>query len=494
MFSQKAQQSSTPDFAFVRRKDAHSGSSAGADSPCPVGAGVDDTPTIMRKTMLSPPSPAEEPPTRVAAATAVVKGWPWSAALAVTLALTILACTVLLPRLPASRRELAVEDPSAALVQAMSAELQKLREDHRAELATLRTDHRAELAVLRDDLTKQIGELRSAVDHVFGGASGSSQAKPSRVSGSSATSVLAKMAFTRPSAAAAVAPPPAPPSPVHVWFIFDVSEHLGASVELYWLMANATERHYATIPAGQRVDETTLPGECWRARTPSSASFRGHDLLTYCATTATNQYVNIVPHEHVHVDLHFPRSQAMPRSANIYSVQTVGGQQAEMLLGPLAQGAHLYFDAKAGGRFVARNLLTRALLLEGSIGYEEDQYFDLSSSNVTFELELDVAAQEPVEVFWVSRGEHAPPTAPTPVGGPPAEAQATDVEQFHFHAEVSRPGEVLTVSSTAGEEWVVRRKHEPYDKVFGITLVDDPEVHRHVIVVPPRAPPPRSPP
>ena len=224
MFSQKAQQSSTPDFAFVRRKDAHSGSSAGADSPCPVGAGVDDTPTIMRKTMLSPPSPAEEPPTRVAAATAVIKGWRWSAALAATLALTILACTVLLPRLPAaspaSRREVAVEDPSAALVRAMSAELQKLREDHRAELAILRTDHRAELAVLRDDLTKQIGGLRSAVDHVVGGARSSqvkpSQAKSSQVSGSSATSVLAKVALARPSAAATVAPPPAPPSQVHV--------------------------------------------------------------------------------------------------------------------------------------------------------------------------------------------------------------------------------------------------------------------------------------
>ena len=286
--------------------------------------------------------------------------------------------------------------------------------------------------------------------------------------------------------------------------------------------------------------------------------------MTYCATTATNQYVNIVPHEHVHVDLHFPRSEAMPRSANVYAVRTIGGQQAEMLLGPLAQGAHLYFDAKAGGRFVAREPQARTLLLEGSIGYEEDQYFDLSSSKVTFELELDAAAKEAVEVYWVSRDEHAPagpvptggpPIDGPPIGGSPTEAQATDVaqpeklvEHFHFHAEVryhthahihayiyvcgcgcgcacacgcgcgcgcgcvhactrihvhmhtytctqvSRPGEVLTVSSTAGEEWVVRRKHEPYDKVFGITLVDDPEVHRHVIVVPPRAPPPRSPP
>ena len=82
MFSHKTNQSRTPDFAFVRRKDAHSGSSAGADSPIPA---IDDTPTVMRKTMLSPPSPQEEQPTRVATATAVVRGRPWSVALAATL-------------------------------------------------------------------------------------------------------------------------------------------------------------------------------------------------------------------------------------------------------------------------------------------------------------------------------------------------------------------------------------------------------------------------
>jgi hypothetical protein len=48
------------------------------------------------------------------------------------------------------------------------------------------------------------------------------------------------------------------PSPfVTVWFIYDASDKLGASVDLFWLAANKTERLYATIPAGQRVEELT---------------------------------------------------------------------------------------------------------------------------------------------------------------------------------------------------------------------------------------------
>jgi hypothetical protein len=44
---------------------------------------------------------------------------------------------------------------------------------------------------------------------------------------------------------------------VTVWFIYDASDKLGASVDLFWLAANKTERLYATIPAGQRVEELT---------------------------------------------------------------------------------------------------------------------------------------------------------------------------------------------------------------------------------------------
>ena len=48
------------------------------------------------------------------------------------------------------------------------------------------------------------------------------------------------------------------PSPfVTVWFIYDASDKLGASADLFWLAANKTERLYATIPAGQRVEELT---------------------------------------------------------------------------------------------------------------------------------------------------------------------------------------------------------------------------------------------
>ena len=48
------------------------------------------------------------------------------------------------------------------------------------------------------------------------------------------------------------------PSPfVTVWFIYDASDKLGASVDLFWLAANKTERLYARVPAGQRVEELT---------------------------------------------------------------------------------------------------------------------------------------------------------------------------------------------------------------------------------------------
>ena len=52
---------------------------------------------------------------------------------------------------------------------------------------------------------------------------------------------------------------------VHVIFRFDEDRRLGKEVQLFWLYDNNTEQLYTTIPAGLQVDETTFPGQCWRA-------------------------------------------------------------------------------------------------------------------------------------------------------------------------------------------------------------------------------------
>jgi hypothetical protein len=40
---------------------------------------------------------------------------------------------------------------------------------------------------------------------------------------------------------------------------------MGKEVQLFWLYENNTEQLYTTIPAGLQADETTFPGQCWRA-------------------------------------------------------------------------------------------------------------------------------------------------------------------------------------------------------------------------------------
>ena len=52
---------------------------------------------------------------------------------------------------------------------------------------------------------------------------------------------------------------------VHVVFRFDEDRRLGKEVQLFWLYENNTEQLYTTIPAGLQADETTFPGQCWRA-------------------------------------------------------------------------------------------------------------------------------------------------------------------------------------------------------------------------------------
>ena len=52
---------------------------------------------------------------------------------------------------------------------------------------------------------------------------------------------------------------------VHVVFRFDEDRRMGKEVQLFWLYENNTEQLYTTIPAGLQADETTFPGQCWRA-------------------------------------------------------------------------------------------------------------------------------------------------------------------------------------------------------------------------------------
>ena len=79
---------------------------------------------------------------------------------------------------------------------------------------------------------------------------------------------------------------------VHVIFRFDEDRRLGKEVQLFWLYDNNTEQLYTTIPAGLQVDETTFPGQCWRAvprrdqttgRHCPAAACCGHHLAAACA-------------------------------------------------------------------------------------------------------------------------------------------------------------------------------------------------------------------
>ena len=355
-----------------------------------------------------------------------------------------------------ARREL--EDTSAAIArltqqvgrlaeQAASTQKQVGRFAQQAE--SIHSAHQAEMKALRRDVTVQLNMLR--LD------SARAAAPPTVV------------------ARTEVAIEPPKPKDVQVTFIFDVSEHLGKAIDIFWLFSNATERLYSSLPAGQRVVETTLPGMCWRARSQQSSLFKGHGqhLLTYCATNEPTQFVNIVPQTNVSVQVHFPRSRKLVSKAEVYTVRSVGGVPVEQPAGEVAQGGDLQLATSAGTVLRARDPLTRQLLFEGVVGYEAEQLVDITGSSVSLELSLapSSAPGERVDVFW-TWGE----------GG---DGSGHAFAREHFHAQLTSPGQTLRIPSAAGEEWIVRRATDLTERLLAVTLTEAP-TQQHVVVVPPK--------
>lgn len=291
-----------------------------------------------------------------------------------------------------------------------------------------------------------------------------------------------------------------PPSHVLVWFVFDASAHLGASVDVFWIAANQTERRYANVPAGQRVQETTEPGQCWRVKTTAKLSslLHGQTLVTYCATAEPRQYVHVVPKEQVDLTFHYPMGASAMRSmgasamknalaatANVYHARVLGhGLPLEQLVGTLKQGETLHVPrVRAGGRYIAREGMgaaspSRKVLLDVAVGYEAEQHYDLVAANRTIELALapDTAPDAAVHVFYADDE---------------TDKQASTIGREHFFAELTAASPSVQMTSAAGERWLVRRRsetYEPGETLLELAVRDEDAVQRHLIVVPPIAP------
>ena len=182
---------------------------------------------------------------------------------------------------------------------------------------------------------------------------------------------------------------------VHVVFRFDEDRRLGKEVQLFWLYENNTEQLYTTIPAGLQADETTFPGQCWRAVRvalikPRAATAQlprvvgttqppnhlavacprrvltlrglpsppftwqrdprsGNHLLSYCATSEPLQTVHIAPSTNVKLDFHFPPTAKLAQRVRVLALGD--GSSTPSLVGELAQGGRVSTRAVAGAKF-----------------------------------------------------------------------------------------------------------------------------------------------
>jgi len=227
--------------------------------------------------------------------------------------------------------------------------------------------------------------------------------------------------------------PPSPPPFVRVFFAFGKDERLGTHADLYWLSANATEHLYTSIPAGMQAQETTLPGECWRARDHDS----GNLLCRYCASEDPVQHVQIRAVEHPVVDFYYPAGALTARHANVYELHpTPENPTQRQYIGMLAQKEHLTAQAGVGARFVAFERGTNRRLLSSPyvVTAEAEQHVSLGSRvSVEFVSPRSTNTSRGFDVYRVSglRGEE------------------------HLHAKLA-PGAALRVETSAGEQWIVR--------------------------------------
>lgn len=260
-------------------------------------------------------------------------------------------------------------------------------------------------------------------------------------------------------------------------------------VELYWLSGNSSERWYATLPAGKRVEEITTPGQCWRARTPARRG--GQHVASYCATSEPRQEVRIKPQERVQLDFHYPAAAAVGKGrATVYEVRRpLNGSKTEVesLVGNVPIGGHLAIGAQAGSVYRVRDETTRRPIVERfTAGFEAEQHVDVTSHHVA--LEFVLSPSTPVgtgcAVYWTWGGRGA-------------------FAREHLHSNLLRAagvGEsVLRVQSAPGEQWIVRRAARPGEGAYGsedllleVSATAVPATQRHVVVVPPMAVPPEA--
>ena len=442
-----------------RRKSPLAAEVSNSDVPMfSMDESCEDTPTALRR-QLNPSSPAGA--SSPCGARSFLTAGPRMAMNAI-LALAVLCCigTVTLwvqaPGPPAFAPQRRLE---ASLVDQMVA----LHEQQRNEL------HDEFRGILREQIAKLMTSRPPVDAHAAGPATNSAKQVPA-ARGMTTT--------TRP----------ATPALVKVWFIFDVHKELGAAVELYWLSHNRTERHYSTIPAGQRVEETTQPGACWVARSHPGimSASKGNTLLTYCATAEPKQYVRIVPKEQVSVAFHFPLSRHLPgTAASLYELLSLGpkGVTTEQLVGTMLPGEYRSIVAKAGARFRARDSITKSVIVEYTASFEAEQHVDVAVHAVKLELQLAPAAPagEVVDVYWIETKGAEERDASKAVGG---DAPPATLSREHFYGALTAPGQTLEIKSAAGEGWVARRRVESADVLLEITLTESAEQH-HVVVLPP---------
>jgi len=220
-----------------------------------------------------------------------------------------------------------------------------------------------------------------------------------------------------------------------VTFAFARTPLLGGSAELFWLSDNATERWYASLPAGLEVTERTYPGQCWRARDATT----GNHLLSYCATLAPSQTVAIAPAGAVRLDFHFSPTAKLAPSATV--VEESAGR-APTTVGTLRQGGTLSVQASAGARYRVVEGGSGKTIARQTASHEAEQHVDIGSPVVLrFSVQpsrfhVGGEAGGRLSLYWSWAGE----------GGFGAE---------HLEATLAE-GETRSIATMSGERWIVR--------------------------------------
>ena len=436
--------------AFAGRRKAVLTDSCISSSPNPFTP-TDDTPTGIMKSGRSPGSPSTVSFLRSGSLSAVI-----SKIFVATFALSFLAFVLR----PVDAQQ--TTGGSSTTFLKMEAKLNAMNSQVKA-LQNALQDVNVDVAKL---------SLKQKADH----ASLKQQLAGIRVSTASAISTAAKASVKADAAHQTVPAASSRDGFVRLEFIYDATDKLDDEMEIYWLSGNQTERLYATLPAGKRIEEITTPGQCWRARAKKS----GQHVIAYCASSQAIQTIRIEPHADVKLLFHYPRAEgsALGVRASIYELNTVLGKTLESLVGHVSRGAHLSFTAKAGIKYTAREEISRRPLLDVpfTAGYEAEQHVDLAATHVTlvFQLAPTSPPNAAADVFWTWGDAR----------------DRTVFAREHRYGTLTAPGQMINVSSAPGEQWVVRQAGRPGEGAIlpellkTVMAFEAPPKQQHIITVP----------